>query len=211
MNKILWTTVASVFLSASVQAATVSVFNENFESGLGAWTDRSPSNPQATIAIDPLNNTNHALSFLQRGSAGSIFSTNNITSNGTYTVSFDFLGLPINGSNTGGFFGISESIFGANPGRHQWIAGDYAYPAPIKMVSDGLWHHYSLTFNSIIGKPVHLMFEDYVNSDSTAGNVYFDNIRFGDTAVSETPEPASLALLGLGLAGLGVARRKRSV
>jgi hypothetical protein len=46
--------------------------------------------------------------------------------------------------------------------------------------------------------------EDQLNGLS---NLYLFGVRGGDTQV---PEPASLALLGLGLAGLGFARRRRA-
>ena len=39
--------------------------------------------------------------------------------------------------------------------------------------------------------------------------VAIDNLQFGTPIPSEVPEPASLALLAVGLAGLGVARRKQ--
>ncbi len=210
-------TIALAFaLSAagSAQAGVISAFSENFEGTLAAWTDRNPSNPEAAIVVDPLRAGNHALSFNRLGSAGSIYSSDLITSSGNFTVSFEYLGRPGLGgaaNDLGGFFGISQGL----PGNHYWVAGTGSYPAPIDLIDDGAWHSYTLTFASTVGQLVHLMYEDYAGSGGVAGDVYFDNIRFNDQNVApapfqSVPEPLSTTLLALGLTALGFSRRSKA-
>lgn len=48
-----------------------------------------------------------------------------------------------------------------------------------------------------------------IDFGGTANQTGFDNITFGSDTAGTVPEPVTLALLGLGIAGLGVARRRK--
>ena len=46
-----------------------------------------------------------------------------------------------------------------------------------------------------------------IDGNDSGDRIYYDNMRYGPVAIAE---PATLAMFGLGLAGLGFARRRRS-
>lgn len=216
-------------VSRNAVATTVVSIGDDFGGTLAMnWIDRNGagSYPNASIVVDPLNPSNRVLSFPTVLAAGALFSKNFFTTtSGSYTVSFDYLGIPNGDSSSGGFFGISLDV-PAQPYRHDWMAGTAlgSYPGRIQLIDDGNWHSYSITFtnqqydNILFTNPVRLMFEDWDGAGSQANNAYFDNVRFYDSSVAApsfsegVPEidPAGLGSVAALITGaLGLVERRR--
>lgn len=209
---------AALSAATAAQALPVNAFGSGFEGGLSAWFDRDPSSPDAAIFDDPLRPGNRVLGFNRTMGAGSVISNAQVSSIGSYTLSFDYLGLPGLGGvpgDLGGFIGVS---LGGNGSSQYWIGGTSDnHSTPLSLIDDGAWHSYSYTFNSPIGGSIRVMVEDWSGSGGVAGDAYFDNIVLRDSGVaapatplgSAVPEPGSLALVGLALGVAAWAARRR--
>jgi hypothetical protein len=163
---------ATLSAAGYAQALTVAVkvFGTGFESGLSDWFDRNPSSPDAAVFDDPLRPGNHVLGFNRTMGSGSVFSNAQIISSGSYTLSFDYLGVAGRGGvadDRGGYIGVSV---GGNGSSQYWVGGtSNNCGTPLNLVDDGLWHSYSTTFNSPIGQPIRVMVEDWNGSGGVAG------------------------------------------
>ena len=82
-----------------------------------------------------------------------------------------------------------------------------------RFVTDGntAWGFYSGTGIGALGNNVRFSFISVsaAGGDTSIGN-FLDVANFGPGIGTNVPEPSSLALIGLGLAGLAVARRRKS-
>ena len=186
---------SACLFAAGAQAGTL--FTENFESGLGAWTGKSGGAFHAATVADPLNAGNKVLQFTALNSAGDIFTTATFSDPaGKYRVSFDYLGT-CTSANCGGFIGYSYGL----PDSHAWLGGTGS-GYPDLLPDTGRWTHVDIEFTA--GAGFHLMLEQFSGSTGPVGTAYFDNIT-----LAPVPEPETYALFLAGLGVLGAAARRR--
>jgi PEP-CTERM motif len=96
---------------------------------------------------------------------------------------------------------ISETVNVSNPGAGpgQIVVTSYASNPPVLTDTD-----LALGIGSVGGTPLGLRL------DPSAGGAVLGLTIFADAISIEVPEPASLALLGVAMAGLGIVRRRRA-
>jgi PEP-CTERM motif len=207
---------AAGLAQAAVMPLQVWSLGADFENGLGAWFDRNPTSPDALIVSDPLRPGNHVLAFDRLMGSGSVFTNQAVSTTGSYTLSFDYLGLPGLGGvagNLGGYIGVSV---GGHASTQYWVGGTGSYQTPLALIDDGQWHSYSYTFSVGWGQPVRVMVEDWDGSGGVARDAFFDNISLRDSSIAapsfaqgaSVPEPGSLALVALALAGVAALRTR---
>jgi hypothetical protein len=209
----MWKTLASrlavalSLYSMSVAAGAATLFTEDFESGLAAWSGKSSNITSGLIAIDPLDPTNSVLTFSRRAAGGDIFSRTifpAITAPGAVTLEFDYLGA-CGQADCGGFLGLYSQ--NATP-TDRWLAATKpGYPGSIFTLQDtGQWTHATATFSSATS--YRLMLEQFNGSPGgLSGPIFFDNIQL--STIPAVPEPPMLPLLLCGGAMLAFTMRRR--
>ncbi len=182
-------------MSSSVQAQ---LFQEGFESGLGAWVGKSNGSHRGVIVPDPHDSSNHVLTFSGLMDSGDIFSTEiAVNPSSTYLLQFDYLGLPLAGSpdgNYGGYIGYFDGETGGG-WNGRWLAG--TINVVVDLIDDGEWHSYEIEFIpedgvTVTNETIRIMLEDWNGSGCSScppgvpGDAFFDNIVLGAIQTTAT-------------------------
>lgn len=203
---------ASFLIFSSSQSHAIILFEDDFDGQdlSQKWTGKNGGSHSGVIVEDPLNSSNHVLSFTALGAGGDIFTSDSFDSQiDEFRLSFDYLGKYSNSgdpNNLGGFIGYSYSY--GYPGTPKWLAGTDSFGGsyPDILLDTGEWQHVVISFNA--SGSIHLRLEDFTG---IAGDVYFDNILL-ENLPEPVPEPATILLVGFGLlSAAGLGRKRHSI
>jgi len=178
------------FLIPSFVFAQEVLFEDEFEGDLSVWETFG----YGIIVVDPLDPSNHALSFTQTAAAGNMFTPAFICNPlSTYVISFRYLGNA-GGEDTGGYLWLIDPLYGNVDSCPVW--GTQPENSNYELIDDGQWHQYQLAFQVTdffdpIGGTLQITVEDWNGSAGSnpppniAGDALFDYIRLYELGAVE--------------------------
>ena len=196
MRKLILAALATAALGVGAAHADPILANGDFETGtFSGWSATgglgvSNSAAYRSVGATGDTGTGYFAAFGGNGGSGGVLSQDIATTAGTlYNLSFQY----------GAFGNAAQSIFVTAGGLNQTVTATSPSTNLSLVLSD-----YTFSFTAAAGLTTTITFTDTrVIGSSGGADGLLDNVS--------VPEPAGLALLGLGLIGTGLVRRRRSV
>ena len=203
---------------ASLSSYAATIFSQDFEASLGANEVTSGAFVQNTSGFGNNGTTMMGHPVLYGNSSYSYYQINNVALTGSnILLSFDYAAQFE--TNYDGFnVKVGNSVVMPTAGsamqyRQAPMTSSFGSPIAGQLFFDTSTSTSGLAqfdLSAFTGSTVDIRFQFGADSSISYSGISLDNVLITNDLSNAVPEPTSFALLGLGLAGLGLSRRKRA-